>query len=66
MTNADKKVLNVYAAIKSLETPEQRTDAIMGWWDYLNATCTRENPCVECVREMEAHNCDKPLLGRQL
>ena len=48
MTEAQKEVLSIYAEINSLDTEAKQLNALHTWWQFLNETCSKENPCVEC------------------
>lgn len=52
MTDLDREVLRVYEEIGALE-PQEQGKALAKWWAYLNETCTREAPCIECRRELD-------------
>jgi hypothetical protein len=53
MSKLDDQVLAVYDAIFSLPANEQIA-ALNAWWKSLEESCTPDNPCIECQRELEA------------
>lgn len=50
--NYVKEVAAVYEQIFSLPA-EELQEALYYWWDFLNENCTPENPCIECLKELE-------------
>lgn len=53
MRQCDREVLSVYSEIFSLDSANEQLRALTAWWQYLEDTCSRENPCIECQRELE-------------
>jgi len=53
MSKLDDQVLAVYHAIFALPVDEQ-IPALHAWWKSLEETCTPDNLCIECQREIEA------------
>lgn len=52
MSKLDDQVLAVYDAVFALPAEEQIA-ALSAWRSYLEITCTPDNPCIECQRELE-------------
>jgi hypothetical protein len=46
---------SIYAEIFSMDTPEKQMEALTSWWAYLDANCSDEKPCIECIVMMEEH-----------
>jgi hypothetical protein len=49
----DHTVLNMYDYIFSRPVAEQ-SSLLNAWWALLGATCTPDEPCIECRRELES------------
>ena len=50
----DKAVLATYEFLLGKPDVIEGSRALSDWWKYLNETCTDEDPCVECLREMSS------------
>lgn len=53
MDRLDEQVLDAYARIFALPA-DQIAAALLAHWEALKQNCTKEQPCIECLREMRA------------